>query len=203
MKLLLIRHGETELNRTNHVCGCTDPPLNRNGIIQARKSARLLRNEKIGLVYCSPKHRARQTAAILFKHRKHILKPELREVDFGKWEGLYLKEIEAKYPKRYQKWLRHPEQGQFPKGESIRSLKKRVMKFINNLIKQYAVPRPVGGNRNKTIAIVTHGIPIKIMVCELLRLGFKGFWWFHPAFASVTCLEIYGKQVTLINKTMS
>lgn len=206
MKLILIRHGQTEFNRTHCFCGQSDPLLNRNGVVKVRKLARLLRNEKIDLIYASPLRRTRQTASLLFKGRKIILRPELKEIDFGAWEGLHLKEVETKHSKRYQKWLAHPEQAQFPGGENLSRFKKRVMKIINKLIKQYR-------NQNKTIAVVTHGGAIKIIVCQLLGLGLKKFWRFQADVASATFLYIYrkpasptaqpGRQVTLVNKTMS
>lgn len=195
MKLILIRHGETEFNRTKHFCGRINPPLNQNGIVKVRKLARLLRSEKINLIYSSPMRRTRQTASILFGKRKIVLVPELKELDFGEWEGLHIKEVEAKYPKHYQKWLKHPEQAQFPRGDNLHRAKKRVMKFLNRLIKQYR-------SKEQTIAVVTHGGSIKIIVCELLGLGLKGFWRFHPEVASATFLHIYGKQVTLVNKAI-
>lgn len=195
MKLLLLRHGENEFNRQRIVCGRIDPLMNRHGIAQVRRLARFLKREKIDHLYSSPMRRTRQTASIIFGRKKCILKPELREIDFGEWEGLPLKKIAAQHPRHYQKWLTHPEEIKFPKGESTRQLKSRVMKFVNKLARQY-------NNRDKTIALVTHGIPIKIIVCEFLGIGFKGFWRFHPELASVTHLEISSRRTMLVSQPL-
>jgi 2,3-bisphosphoglycerate-dependent phosphoglycerate mutase len=88
--LLLIRHGETDWNADGRLQGHTDRPLSDHGRRQARKLAEELSGEEIEAVYSSDLARARETAEIV-GDRLGLpveLDPELREKDWGNWEGL-------------------------------------------------------------------------------------------------------------------
>jgi 2,3-bisphosphoglycerate-dependent phosphoglycerate mutase len=88
--LLLVRHGETDWNADGRLQGHTDRPLSDHGRRQARKLAEELSGEEIEAVYSSDLARARETAEIV-GDRLGLpveLDPELREKDWGNWEGL-------------------------------------------------------------------------------------------------------------------
>lgn len=183
MRLLLIRHGEIDFNRQARYCGITDAPLNKNGIAQAKHLRSFFGKEKIDAVYCSPLMRARQTARILFgSKRRIIIKPSIQEIDFGKMECLSVKDAREKYPDFYRRWLKNLNTAKAPGGESVAQCRRRIWEFINSLLKNKR-------NNNKTIALVTHGGPIKIWISDILKLGKNGFWLFHPEPASVTTVE--------------
>lgn len=182
MRLLLIRHGEIDFNRQAKYCGITDAPLNRRGFIQAHHLKSLIGKEKIDCIYSSPLSRARETARILFGQRRILIKPALQEINFGKLECLSVKEARQKFPRFYRRWLTNLKKAKPPGGESASQCGKRIWKFIRHLIKDK-------NNRNKTIAIVMHGGPIKILISKIFKFGPNGFWLFHPEPASVTTLE--------------
>ena len=68
MKLYTVRHGETEWNIVNRICGRTDIPLTENGVEQAKETAENLKGTHIDLVLVSPMLRARQTASLETRH---------------------------------------------------------------------------------------------------------------------------------------
>jgi broad specificity phosphatase PhoE len=88
--LLLVRHGETDWNAEGRLQGHTDRPLNDYGRRQARTLADELAGEQIAAVYASDLARARETAEILGSRLglDVVLDPDLREKDWGSWEGL-------------------------------------------------------------------------------------------------------------------
>ena len=88
--LLLVRHGETDWNADGRLQGQTDRPLSDFGRRQARELAEELAGEELDAVYASDLSRARETAEIVGERLglPVALDPDLREKDWGTWEGL-------------------------------------------------------------------------------------------------------------------
>jgi 2,3-bisphosphoglycerate-dependent phosphoglycerate mutase len=89
-RFLLVRHGETDWNAEGRLQGHTDRPLSDYGRRQARQLAEELRDEQLDAIYASDLARARETAEIVGGRLDLpvVLDPELREKDWGNWEGL-------------------------------------------------------------------------------------------------------------------
>ena len=103
-RIVLVRHGETVGASSIRYFGSTDLALSAEGRAQARAAARSLPGDGFGLVVSSPLMRAWQSATIVARGRPVLLDPDLREIDFGHWEGLTAEEIEASDPARYRDW---------------------------------------------------------------------------------------------------
>ena len=88
--LLLVRHGETDWNAEGRLQGHTDRPLSDYGRGQARRLAEELEGEELEAIYSSDLARARETAEIVGERLglPIALEPDLREKDWGTWEGL-------------------------------------------------------------------------------------------------------------------
>jgi broad specificity phosphatase PhoE len=88
--LLLVRHGETDWNADGRLQGHTDRPLSDFGRRQARQLGDQLENERLEAIYSSDLARARETAEIVGERLglPVVLDPDLREKDWGTWEGL-------------------------------------------------------------------------------------------------------------------
>jgi broad specificity phosphatase PhoE len=88
--LLLVRHGETDWNADGRLQGQTDRPLSDFGRRQARQLADELADEQLEAIYSSDLSRARETAEIVGERLglPVVLDPDLREKDWGTWEGL-------------------------------------------------------------------------------------------------------------------
>ncbi|TAL19634.1 histidine phosphatase family protein [Patescibacteria group bacterium] len=95
MKIILARHCETDWNVQRRMQGHTDTELNDTGREQARKLGQLLSDKKIDWIYSSNLKRASQTAEIIATIVKAPVKLDerLREICFGRLEGLTLDEI--------------------------------------------------------------------------------------------------------------
>ena len=89
-RLYLIRHGETDSNKSFRFQGQTDIELNEKGLAQAELLAEHFKNIRLDAVYSSSLTRARQTAAPLAAvHGLEVQQVEdIKEIAFGKWEGL-------------------------------------------------------------------------------------------------------------------
>lgn len=190
MKLILIRHGETEANSTDRYWGQADVALNALGLEQARRLAKRLKEEKIDVIYTSTLKRATVTADMMAVGRgaEYYNEPKLNEIDFGEVEGLNFDEITAKFPKLASVWASNGTDVVFPNGESYKSFSKRVSSFKDVLTKY---------DEDKTVAVVGHGGPFRILICNLLCIDIEHWWKFRFDLASVSILKVQNKGATL------
>lgn len=182
-RLILIRHGETAWTRQKRYQGRTDIPLSPSGKKQIVQLSKRLRRCRIHFFYSSALTRATQTAAILSKGRKtRVVRDErISEFNFGRWEGKTASELLRAKDPSYKKWC----QGRWvnpPGGETIRSFKKRHRDFLAAILKKH---------EGKTIAIVSHGGPVRMMLIQSLGLPWRFFWKLHIEPASVSVLHFH------------
>ncbi|MCX4765900.1 histidine phosphatase family protein [Streptomyces sp. NBC_01275] len=95
--LFLVRHGETEWSRSGRHTGSTDVPLTEHGRDEARRLAPLIRPLRIAAAFVSPLRRARETAELIGLHDVRI-DPDLREWDYGGYEGVTTVDIQRTRP---------------------------------------------------------------------------------------------------------
>lgn len=196
IKFILIRHGQTEWNKSERFRGRADIPLNETGRIQARKIADYLANEKIDALYTSPLQRALHTAEPLAqRHHLEIQKHDgLNDLDIGAVEGQTADEARQAFPEVIDKWLNAPGHAKFPKGESTKSVKVRLGKSLEELGARHA---------EQTVALVTHRVVCHVLLSMLLGLDLDSMWSFRQDNACIDRFEKDGDRyvVTLINET--
>lgn len=185
-KIYLIRHGQTDGNARKQYCGFLNPGLNRDGCLQAERLRHRLEKERIHKIYSSDRKRAIQSARIIFKGRRIDKVADLREINFGIFEGKSHREIMHSNPGIYKKWLLDPYSAFIPEGESLNGFQERVTRALKGII--------ISG-RNKTIAVVCHGGTISIILSAIS--GSKKFWEFIPGSASLNIVE-YSKNKAAI-----
>ncbi len=183
MKILLVRHGITKLHESDRFWGKTDIPLSKTGIKQAEKLRDRLAPEKVDAIYASTLRRARATAEIIASGHKVATTPceELCECGFGYIEGLTFEEIKRLHPALAQALIDR-KAVDFPGGESIEQLNDRVKNFLQRLEKH----KP-----GETVLIVSHGGPIRLMICNLLGLGLEHWMQISISMASLSIVETY------------
>src|SRR2546421_645446 len=96
MRLILVRHGESEWNRISRYQGQADAPLSELGLRQAEALGQRLALEKIDAIYASPLQRALRTAEAIarFHPRVPVIQDTaLYEIHHGDWQGLLAKEV--------------------------------------------------------------------------------------------------------------
>jgi alpha-ribazole phosphatase/probable phosphoglycerate mutase len=154
---ILIRHGATDM--AGRFCGHSNPPLNNAGRIQVGRAASMLPAAP-KVIYSSALLRARQSAAILAAHFAVPVqvRPGLREIGFGLWEGLLWQEIEQRFPVESQAWMEHFPAGVIPFGERYHDFRDRVRNEIAFLSAQA---------ESQTLIAVTHGGFIRTALHEM------------------------------------
>jgi len=179
---LLIRHAETDM--AGRFCGHCDPELNERGRRQLSGLVSALSGHAIGRVYTSDLRRARQTAEAVAKHFRAELqvRPGLREIHFGLWEGLSWSEIEVRDPALASKWLKDYPNSTAPGGESFHNFERRVRKEIAFLLEE-ATPAP--------IAAVGHAGFIRVALMTHGNLSEREAWDQTKDYGSVVALEVF------------
>ncbi len=155
-KLILVRHGETDWNVEGRYQGQADPPLNSQGLQQARSLAKKLKGRDLELLVSSPLRRAAQTARILAEKLKLpvFFDNRLMEIHQGDWQTLLRSEIEQLYPELFHRWETEPWQVTPPNGENMFQVQQRVNAFLDELLLNHP---------DACIGIVTHRIPIALI----------------------------------------
>jgi alpha-ribazole phosphatase len=191
VKVYLIRHARTIANEERRYVGWEDVDLAEEGYLQAERLASRFQDIHISALYSSDLLRAVKTAEALGKGRGIKLErdPALREIHFGKWEGLTLEEIMLGYDGEMRKWYENPFQNAPPGGESFRDVAARMGKFITSLT-------PPG--REGTIVIVSHGGAIRSILHKYLGLKEKEIWSIHVENTSVSLLQRNGTTFDVI-----
>ncbi len=153
MKLYTVRHGETEWNVVNRICGRSDIPLTEAGVAQARETAKDFKGTHIDLVLVSPLLRARQTADEICKELglSYETDERLLEQDYGIYEGGY--RFAEEYLRCKQNFFYN-----FKTGESTAQLAHRIFGLVDELKEKYA---------DKSVLLVCHG-----GVCRMVHMYF-------------------------------
>jgi alpha-ribazole phosphatase len=183
-RVLFIRHAETEM--AGRFCGHSDPDLNAQGQAQLARLAEVLSSETIAGVYSSDLRRARSTAQAIAAGRNVplTLSPALREIHFGRWEGLTWAEIEQMDPAYARKWVDEYPHVPAPAGESFRNFETRVLGEVKDLIGREAEP----------IAVVTHGGVLRAVLRHLHGCSEQEAWQQTQPFCCVVRYETKGES---------
>jgi len=150
----LVRHGETQWSRSGRHTGRTDVPLTDRGREQARAAGRLLEGRGLALVLVSPLERARETARLAGLGDAAELCDDLREFDYGDYEGRTTAEIRREVPE----WLIWT--GPVPGGETLERVAARADRVIERID---AAPGPV--------ALFAHGHLLRILMARWCGLA--------------------------------
>lgn len=179
--LLLIRHGETDWNRSGQVMGDQPIPLNRTGEEQARACAEMLAQTPIARIVTSPVLRAVQTAEIVGRLHAAPMHhaPGLSEIGVGQWINRYWKDLAEDEAKR--DWYLHPERARPRGGETLREVQQRAVA---------AVEQALGTPQDGPYVFVSHGDVIRALLAHYLQLDLNALRQVRVDHAGVSGLEV-------------
>ncbi|MBU0459488.1 MAG: histidine phosphatase family protein [Nanoarchaeota archaeon] len=178
MKLILIRHGETEENEAGIHQGWLPGKLTEKGIYQAKKLAERLKNIPINIVYTSNLQRCLDTTKEITKLKpnlKVITEKLIRERNKGEWNGKHKDEIDWNTIPG-EKFNQKP-----PGGESLQEALERMKKFHQNLLKKH---------QNDTVLVVSHGGVLSLYRSFLLNQDIENCFQQKIPNTGLTELEI-------------
>ncbi|MEV7803316.1 bifunctional RNase H/acid phosphatase [Microbispora sp. NPDC088329] len=183
--LLLLRHGQTPLSVDKRFSGLGDPSLTPTGLAQAEAAALRLSRQpyEVEVIVTSPLTRARQTAqAVAARTGLAVLvDDDLRETDFGEWEGHTFAEIQQRWPRELAAWLADPDIAP-PGGESFAATARRV---------EQARERIVKAHEGRAVVVVSHVTPIKMLVRFALGAPPEALYRMHLDLACLSAIDYY------------
>lgn len=178
--LLLVRHAETDM--AGRFCGHSDPELNEQGRQQLAVLVNSLSQHAVRRVYTSDLRRARQTADAIARHfgvGLHV-RPGLREIDFGLWEGLSWSEIEVRDPALAKSWAEMYPNSTAPGGEPFQQFESRVRRETAFLL---------GEATKSPIAVVAHAGFIRVVLTKWCRISEQEAWDRTKDYDSIVALD--------------
>jgi broad specificity phosphatase PhoE len=152
--VFLVRHGETEWSATGKHTSRTDVELTEEGVRAARALGERLAGRDFALVLTSPMHRARQTAELAGLGDRAEVDEDLREFDYGEYEGLTTPEIRERQPGWYL-WTDGS-----PGGETTAQVGARADRLIERAV-------AAGGD----VAMFAHGHLLRALGARWIGLG--------------------------------
>lgn len=188
----LIRHGKTVGGEEKRYKGHLDVPLSEEGIEQARRLADYLGQKNnpgdtganLGAVYCSDLVRAVKSAEIIA--RPFGVTPvrvlQLRERNFGRWEGMSFTEIREQFPVEFDAWANDPVRYSPMGGESTETVRDRVVPVFSEVVKKHA---------GQAVAIVSHGGITRIILCEVLGIPLRNIFRIEQNFGCLNKIEYH------------
>jgi probable phosphoglycerate mutase len=186
--LVLVRHGVTEHTRRKLFSGGVasgNPPLDDEGRAQVRATGEWLQPmaDTIDALVTSPVRRTRESAEILAEFLEHDIDVEddLAEMEFGSWDGLTFAEVGERFPDELASWVGDLDYAPGG-GESFRAVEKRVLAGRDRLVATFP---------QKTVLVVSHVTPIKILVADALGAPLEALYRMELAPASVTVISYF------------
>ena len=184
-EILFIRHGETDYNKKNLYYGHLNPGLNETGINQLKNTKKKLEemNEKIDIVFSSDLKRCRQSLELLEldENIKKYFSEELRELNFGDIEGKSYDKIRKEFPYYIDEMKNNWKYFKVKNGESVFELQNRIVKKIEEIIKNY---------QDKKILVVVHGGVIQSLISYYLTKNLDFYWNFKVDNGSITKMTV-------------
>ena len=164
--------------------------MDNTGLKQAQLLAQYLAEEKITAVYSSPLKRALQTAQEIatYHNVKVDIVSEITDIDFGEWQGLSHNAVKQRYNSTYNAWLNNPHLMNLPGGESLNDATKRALGLLNQVITKH----------EETIALVSHRVINKVLICALLGLDNSHFWNIRLDTCGMTTFTHDGNRFVLV-----
>lgn len=196
---MLIRHGESVWNGERRIQGNQDPALSDRGRRQADLLVVGLTDrlpKSVAAVYTSPLRRAAETAERIAGAfgLPIVPEPDFREMRLGRWEGMTVAEIQAAFPGTYERWLADPLAHPAPEGEHLEAFARRVTAAFDRM--RTAHP-------GADLILVSHGGPIKALLCHVLGLPIRSLFRIKQDNTAVSVVEVdeTTRRIVLVNDT--
>ena len=191
--VLLLRHGETALNRSGALRGLIDVPLSEKGEREARLlAARIAAEHQLSALWASALLRARATAEAVARVTGLGVQIDARfnDVDYGSWAGRPFEELSPEEQVEFRRWQKHPEVP-LPGAEHPADVQRRALAGLTAL----------GQAARGCIAVVAHDAVLQLLLCGALDIDLRSYRGIAQHTATLNELErtTAGWRVRLLN----
>ncbi len=167
-RIYLVRHGATQLTEEDRFAGSSDVNLSAEGQRQVASLAERLKKDKLDAIYTSPLARTLETARILAAPHglEPIPEPCLREIDYGRWEGLTRGEVERNFAAEYAIWQEDPFTIAPQGGELGLNVLNRVLPVVRRIVETH---------RHRSVLVVSHKGSNRLLISSLLGFEMRSY----------------------------
>jgi broad specificity phosphatase PhoE len=186
--LVLVRHAAS--HGAGKFLGQKDEPLTAEGRQQLKGLVRKLSKFRFHAVFASDLARAVETARRAARRQNLALqiRPGLREMHFGRWQGLSWKQIQRRDPRGTNRWLKHFPSQAIPGAEPFRQFKTRVKAELKSI---------VDANRGRCVLVVTHAGVIRVALADALGMKDENIFRLAQEFCALNVLEYFADGLTV------
>lgn len=191
-QLLLIRHGQTDMNKEGRFYGRTDSPINATGREQAVALAQRIANVPIDVAISSPLSRAYETGQIALAGRDITMLTNdlLVEMDHGSWEGLKFADARALDVTAWDRWQAGELNNPYG-GETLEDMFARVETWVAQIKTTYT--------QGETVAVFAHGGVLQSLVCVLMGTPPRPLWQYRFGNCAIAEVELYPQGGVLVS----
>ena len=182
-RLILVRHASTNDHNDKKLSGHIDSEVSIKGKEQIIKLTKYLEKFQIDSIYSTTSSRTKETISEVSKLKNLEIKEKksLKEINFGKFEGLTFSDIELNYNEEINKMINEGNNYTYPDGESLIDSYNRVVREIDTILEI---------EKNKSILICSHGGTIRNIITYLIANTHEYHWNFKIDNASVTIIDV-------------
>ncbi len=201
MKLVLVRHGETEWNKLGKFQGQRDIALNARGLAQAKETAKAVVEWQHSVVYSSPLKRTMQVAQEISRLSGMPVEqvPGVRELSLGDLEGVTGEEMRNGWPEMSAAWRDDPSSVSMPNGETLLELQERAWRALVELEQTHLQTEA----QDEALILVSHNFAIRSMIGKILGMPLSCFHNMALNLSSICTVEIdqRGRRLSCYNST--
>lgn len=190
MRLYLVRHGQTDMNKNNMFYGWTDADINETGVSQAKELAEYFKDVPLDAIYSSDLLRAAHTAEIIAQKKGMNVekRKEFRELYYGDWENQTAEYVKTNYKEELRGWATDWIGRTMPNGENFNDFYQRVTEGVDQLVKE---------NKGKQVLLVAHNGALSAILCHLTGASGKSFWRFDSKQGHYSSILISERHTTI------
>lgn len=181
-RTLLLCTGKTEWDELGRVVGDVNVPLSPAGEEHAEKTHDIIGEIAPSVVFVGPSLACRETALISLRGYGAKIKvaPELKDLNWGHWQGMKLQGIKERFKRSYAQWIKDPHSIAPPNGEALQDMEERLDFFIE---------KRLSGKSQTSVGIIATPMVIAGLKIQLIESPWESFWDMISAPQSVELIE--------------
>lgn len=191
LRIVLVRHGETDWNKINKFQGQSDVGLNEKGIAQAEALASALKEELLKAIFSSPIARAIETAKIINCYHNLTIEQRdgLKEMNIGDFEGLQPRDLVNDHPLFFRKWFEDPASVRMPNGETLKEVQDRAWAVLEEIEETYT---------EGSVLLCSHNFVNLMLLCKILGLEINHFRRLRQSVGALSIIERIRGRYSLV-----
>ncbi|MCB2227234.1 MAG: histidine phosphatase family protein [Desulfarculaceae bacterium] len=192
-RIYLWRHPEVRGGQDGVFYGHSDVALTRTGNTQLKNIARYMSEFKLDAVYCSDLQRSLLVAEAVGRsqdpRRKPTVRPNLRELNLGEWEGMSIKQIQKQYPEELEARWKDIAGYRIEGGETLGDLAERIIPVFQEII---------GENQGREVCVISHGGVNRVFLAKILGMPLDRIFRLDQEYGCLNTIDVFEDGIPLV-----